>query len=223
MCNHSLRERHVLKYAKEVIDGLEIPADLPEFSLHAYPKSPSPIVVEEAGRRSMQILRWGVGYTVKGKPTLVTNARDDQLLRIALWKQSTARRRCLIPVSGYFEPGLGPPGAKGELLFTLRDRPAFFIAGLWDADPDGTRAYSMVTTSPNAYVLPFHDRQPLMLSDADALAWLGSEPLPAERVVALTRPKSFEDLQHEVIPAVPRAKKAPEKSGEVTGELDLGI
>jgi putative SOS response-associated peptidase YedK len=211
----------MLKYAVRVLPGLEIPELLPEFTPHAYPKSPSPIVVEEAGRRRVAMLRWGLSYAVQGKPKLVTNARDDQLLKIALWKKSVATRRCLIPVVGYFEPGLGPPGAKGELYFTLRERPAFFIAGLWDADPDGTQAYAMVTTSPNSYTAAFHDRQPVALTEADAVAWLGSEPLPAERVIALTRPPASELMQHEVIPAVPKAPKARE--GEVTGELDLGM
>jgi hypothetical protein len=155
---------------------------------------------------------------VKGKPTLVTNARDDQLLRIALWKESVAKRRCLILVVGYFEPGLGSAGAKGELLFTIRDRPVFFIAGLWSADPDGTRAYSMVTTSPNDYTAPFHDRQPVVLSDADALAWIGSQTLTPERVFALSRPPPSEIMQHEVIPAVPRATKPSEHSKQITGE-----
>ena len=210
----------MLKYAADLIAGLEMPEPVPEFTPHAYPKSPSPIVVEEGGRRMLQIHRWGVGYTVKGKPTLVTNARDDQLLKIGLWKKSVAQRRCLIPVTGYFEPGMGPPGAKGELFFTMRDRSAFFIAGLWDADPDGTRAYSMVTTSPNDYTRAFHDRQPVVLSDADALAWLGSQPLPAERVVALTRPPANEEMRHEVIAAVPKVRT---EVGEVTGEFDLGL
>jgi putative SOS response-associated peptidase YedK len=211
----------MLKYAADLLEGFEIPDDLPEFSPHAYPKSPSPIVVEDAGRRVVQMQRWGVNYSVKGRPTLVTNARDDQLLKISLWKQSVAKRRCLIPVVGYFEPGLGPPGAKGELFFTLREQKVFFIAGLWDAEADGTLAYAMVTTSPNDYTAPFLDRQPLALSVADAKAWLGSQPLPAEKVFALTRPPPSAIMQHEVIPAVPRAKKAD--SRQITGELDLGF
>ncbi len=171
----------------------------------------------------VQLHRWGVSYTVKGKPTFVTNARDDQLLRIALWKESVARRRCLIPVIGYFEPGPGPVGARGEFLFTIRDRPVFFIAGLWDADADGTRSYSMVTTSPNDYTRPFHDRQPVVLSDADALTWLGTQPLHPDRVFQLTRPPPNEIMLHEVIPAVPRTKKSVADSKQESGELDLGL
>lgn len=208
MCNHALRERHMLRYAAEVIEGLEIPEPLPEFTPHAFPKSPSPIIVEEAGKRMVQMHRWGVSYTVKGKPTLVTNARDDQLRKIRLWRKSAEVRRCLIPVVGYFEPGPGPVGARGEVLFTMRDRPMFFIAGLWDADPDGARAYAMVTTSPNAYTAPFHDRQPVALGDREALRWLGDKPLLPDQLMALTRPPPNEVMWHEVIAATPRKKQA---------------
>lgn len=221
MCNHALRDRHMLKHAAEIVAGLEVPEIVPEYTTHAYPKSPSPIIVEEGGRRSLQIHRWGVSCIVEGKLKHVANARDDRLLKIALWKESVAKRRCLIPLIGYFEPGLGPEGAKGELLFTIRNRPVFFVAGLWDADPDGTRAYTMVTTSPNDYTRPFHDRQPVVLSDADALAWLGSQALPDDRVYALTRPPPNEVMVHEVIPAVPRVKiekPKPKKADSDSGE-----
>ena len=223
MCNHAYRERKMLEHVARVIAGLDVPVDLAEFTPHAYPKSPSPIIVDEQGRRSVQMHRWGVGYTVQGKPKFVTNARDDQLLKIRLWKESVAKRRCLIPLTGYFEPGLGPPGMKGELFFTIRDRPVFFVAGLWDSDPDGTRAYTMVTTSPNGYTVPFHDRQPVVLSDADSLAWLGSAALPDDRVFALTRPPPDEVMIHEVIPAVPKPKKAESPSTTPPGDDSQGM
>lgn len=206
----------MLKYAAKIVDGLVIPDDLPEFTPHAFPKSPSPIIVAEAGQRIVQIQRWGVGYTVKGKPTLVTNARDDQLLRISLWKESTAIRRCLVPVVGYFEPGPGPVGARGEVYFTMRDRPVFFIAGLWDTDADGTRSYAMVTTSPNAYAAEFHDRQPVILSDENAKEWVGDRVLTSDRVAALTRPPANEAMQHQIFPAIPRAKKVASAPHDAT-------
>ena len=53
--------------------------------------------------------------------------------------------------------------------------------------------------------------------------WMGSQPLPADRVFALTRPPPNEIMRHEVIPAVPRLKKALEKAPDTTGELELGL
>lgn len=227
MCNHALRERHMLRYASKIIEGLEVPDPMPEFTDHAYPKSMSPVIVDEAGRKSVQMHRWGISQLVGGKMKLITNSRDDQLPRFSVWKELTATRRCLIPLVAYFEPGLGPEGAKGELLFTMKDRPVFFVAGLWTIEDENVRAYSMVTTSPNSYTAPFHDRQPVVLSDADAVAWLGSAPLDVSRVHTLTRPPPNDVMHHEVIPAVPKAKKITKddiaKAASSDGELQLGL
>jgi len=217
----------MLRYAARIVADLDIPDPVPEFTDHAYPKSMSPVIVDEAGRKSVQMHRWGIRQVIKEKVKFVTNSRDDQLPRFSVWKELTATRRCLIPLVAYFEPGLGPEGAKGELLFTMKDRPVFFVAGLWTAEEDGVRAYSMVTTTPNAYTAPFHDRQPVVLSDADALAWLGSAPLEPSRVHALTRPPPDEVMQHLAIPAVPKMKKISKddlnQARLENGELDLEL
>lgn len=217
----------MLRYAAKVVEGLEIPDPLPEFTDHAFPKSMSPVIVDETGRKSVQMHRWGISQLVKGKIKFITNSRDDQLSRFSVWKELIATRRCLIPLVAYFEPGLGPEGAKGELLFTIRGRPVFLVAGIWTSEANDARAYSMVTTSPNSYTAPFHDRQPVVLSDADALAWLGSAPLDPSRIHALTRPPPNDIMHHEVIPAVPRAKKITKddigKAASSDGDVQLGL
>lgn len=95
----------------------------------------------------------------------------------------------------------------------------FFFAGLWDRDPDqsGNRAFTMVTTVPNEYVAKFHDRMPVVLADTEAEAWLGEEPLPDERLLALCRGLPAEALQHAELSAkltiTPPAKKAATDQG----------
>lgn len=86
------------------------------------------------------------------------------------------------PAMGYYEPGLGPLGAKGEILFTVQERPCFFFAGLWQEN-----AFTMVTINPNEFVAKFHDRMPVVLNDEDALNWLGESPLSAGELVRLCR------------------------------------
>lgn len=127
-----------------------------------------------------------------------------------------------IPATGYFEPGVGPPGARGELRFTIRARPCFFIAGLWDTDPDGsgTHAFTLVTTSPNDYAARYHDRMPVVLMDSSARDWLGSSPLADDQLVALTRPPASAVMEHSVIEAAPKGKIT--RADIASGELDLG-
>lgn len=208
----------MLKYAKRVIADLVELEPEPELALHTYPKYPAPVVVHEHGRPVMRLLRWGVWPSfARDKAQYVTNARDDRLLASATWRRSVAARRCLIPVSGYFEPGAGPAGARGEVLFTLHEQPCFFIAGVWDTDPDGsgTRGHAMVTIAPNAYVAPFQDRMPAVLSDAAALAWLGSTPLEPAQLTHLLRAPAPALMRHEEIPP---ARKPPPPAPEAPSD-----
>ena len=180
--------------------------------LEAYPKRQAPIIRKRPEGFFFEPLRWGITVTIQGRTNYVTNARNDKLLKGYPWRYSLRERRCLIPARGYFEPGTGPVGARGEILFTLKDRPWFFIAGLWDTDPgeNGAHAFTMVTTEPNGLAARFHDRMPLVLSDADAKLWLGDQPLPAEEVTRLCQPPPEDIMQHVEIAAKPK-EKAPKK------------
>jgi putative SOS response-associated peptidase YedK len=66
------------------------------------------------------------------------------------------------------------------------------LAGLWErwtpagAEPIESRA--ILTTTPNATMLPSHDRMPVILDPADYGVWLGEMPVPADPVAALLRP-----------------------------------
>jgi len=212
MCNHYRKSqkltdefmRFVTTKSRKVITPLLDP-DFPE---HTYPKSLAPVLIETAGEQSFVSMRWGVLIPIQGKLKPVTNARDDKLTGFS-WRYATAERRCLIPATSYFEPGTGPEGARGELLFTVKERPAFFFAGVWNPDAEGSdeRGFAMVTTSPNDYVRPFHDRMPVVLTDEEADEWIGDEPLAPNRLKALCRGLPSEALLHTVIPANPKEQR----------------
>jgi len=139
------------------------------------------------------------------------NARSDKLTGYT-WRYATKERRCLIPATGYYEPGLGPVGAKGEILFIVKERPLFFFAGLWEPIGD-TRAFTMVTTEPNDFVRQFHDRMPVVLSDDQAREWLGDTPLADDQLQRLCRGLPAEALDHETLPPKLRITKTGTKQG----------
>jgi putative SOS response-associated peptidase YedK len=193
MCNHYRKGAPVVGFSEvrlrlKIIPGLEL-------AEHTYPKYPAPVVIQQNGDRLLLNKHWGLPVTIrtpKGpvvKP--VTNARNDKLTGFT-WRYSSQERRCLIPATGYYEPGTGKVGARGEILFTVRECPCFLIAGLWEGD-----AFTMVTTAPNETAARFHDRMPLVLSDADLEAWLGDQPLPPEELQRLCRGVSPDALLFE--------------------------
>lgn len=203
MCNHYAKNSEVIEMAVKRITSLKISGQLPGFQEHTYPKTLAPVVIETKEGRALEIFRWGIQVQIKGttKPLTkyVTNARDDKLSSFP-WRFAVKERRCLIPATRYFEPD-GPVGRKWEVQYTLKDQPMFFVAGLWDTDPDGlTRSFTMVTTSPNELAAKLHDRMPLVLRDEDCEAWLGSAPITAERLAELCRPFPADRMQSMALP-----------------------
>lgn len=174
----------------------------------AWPRSEMPIVIESEVREIVA-MRWGVWpFYSAAKPTYVTNARDDGLLTKSIWKKSAAMRRCLIPATGFYE-WTGPKGAKWEVRFAFPARPYFFFAGLWDNDPDGVgRGFAMVTTRPNEMLAEMHDRMPVILDDAGADAWIGSQPLPDDRLLGLCAPCAASEMQRTDQPPPKKITKA---------------
>ena len=215
MCIHYRIKPPVKDWSQEdvgSVPGLTIPAEMPVCTEHMYPKYLAPVIVQRAGVRTLERMNWGVvRFIGQGKTKPVTNARNDKLLS-RTWKSCTDQRRCLIPANGYYEPGLGPPGARGEILVTVKERPVFLMAGLWENE-----TFTLVTTEPNELVRTYHDRMPVVLDDSEIEAWLGDEPLPEARLLALCHGLPSEALLHETIPAqlkFTRDAKTPPPEGE---------
>lgn len=77
--------------------------------------------------------------------------------------------RCAIPADGFYEFTDAQPGQKRKTkwLFTMKEHPTFWIAGLIR---DG--AFTMLTTAPGPDIAPYHDRQIVLLPPGRALEWL---------------------------------------------------
>jgi putative SOS response-associated peptidase YedK len=232
MCNHYEKSTQGTEEAVQraiAKMNAQVAAEMREWREHTYPKYPAGIIRQANGERECVEMRWGVWpFYQREKPQFITNARSDGLLTKTIWKHSAKKRRCLIPAVAYYEPGLGPPGKRGEVRFAPLGRTWFFIAGLYDQDPDGSGklGFTMVTAEPNAYAAKYHDRMPVVLSDEDALAWIGDEPLADDVLMDLCRGLPAEQLTHTEIAAAPRGKitsadlkKAIEMPGDEQGDL----
>jgi putative SOS response-associated peptidase YedK len=232
MCNHYEKNVEVISWATETAKGwavnaegdVVVPDDLPPFPEHTWPKAQAPVLVQTAAGRSIAAMRWGVRVEIKGerKPLVkfVTNARDDSFAKFT-WRFSVAERRCLIPATAYYEPD-GPEGGKWEVRYTLKERPMFFFAGVWDFDPDKTtRSFAMVTTSPNELAAKIHDRMPLVLTDEGACEWLGHTPLEPSVMKRLCAPFDAQAMTSTAL--LPPEKKISKSDLKSQDELTLGF
>jgi len=99
------------------------------------PSTIQPIIrqARDTGARELTGMRWGlVGFGSTGPdPKRATfNARADNLERSGLWRAPLHKRRCLVPVSGFFE---WRKPDKAPFRFTLHDQPMYAFAGLGTA------------------------------------------------------------------------------------------
>lgn len=203
MCGRFLNKLPVAEIARI----FEVTAPLPNYP-ERYNLAPTqPILAVRlnptTGQRSLDTLRWGlVPHWAKDLSigARLINARAETLAKTPSFRDAFARRRCLIPASGFYE---WQKNAEGKQPYAIvpADEPLFAFAGLWEnwRDRDAgeaapwLRSCTIVTGPANALLAPIHDRMPVILPRQAWGAWLGEipasptallVPFPAERMRA---------------------------------------
>lgn len=139
-------------------------AKLPNRLVH---KSDQGIVVLSGDR--VEVMRWGFHRSFN---PAINNARADKL-EAGMWTEAFHKRRCVIPVSAYFEWGPGIGGHKQAYEFSDPDDDYLWIAGLWeDGEGDLGSCFTMITTASPPLMAPIHDRMPAVLRPAEMAAFL---------------------------------------------------
>jgi putative SOS response-associated peptidase YedK len=96
-----------------------------------------------------------------------------------------ARRRCILPVDGFFEwKAIKGTKAKQPFAIAMHDGSPFGIAGIWEnwKDPAGEwqRTFAVITVPSNELVAQIHDRMPAILRPQRYDRWLGDDPDPRD-------------------------------------------
>jgi putative SOS response-associated peptidase YedK len=135
------------------------------------------------GRRELVILRWGWGK-MKVTPRELINARAEKL-GTPPYVEAFRLRRCLIPVSGFYEWRKMPSGRRAPHWIGMKDRSPLGLAGIWKEITNAKTgepldAYVIVTCSPNELMERLHDRMPLTIDPADYDRWLSADPQPLD-------------------------------------------
>ena len=149
------------------------------------------------GAMAVGFMKWGLvpswSHDDKGGARLI-NARADGVATKPSFRTAFKKRRCLIPVSGFFE-WQTTGKAKQPYHFRRCDGKPFLFAGLWESWGDTAAPLlttCLITTDANGTVSPFHDRMPVILSQEFADVWL-DQATPADRLQELLSPAA-EDL-----------------------------
>ena len=137
----------------------------------------------ETGARHLDLLRWGLlPHWVRGDPKAVRqpiNARAETLATLPMFRDAYARRRCIVPIDGFYEWQATPSGKQPHAI-ARADGAVMALAGLWEGwrseDGQVVRTYAVVTTTACDALGHLHQRMPVILEPADWAAWLGDGP-----------------------------------------------
>jgi putative SOS response-associated peptidase YedK len=145
---------------------------------------------------TIDLIRWGLlpSWAKDRKIAWkLINARAETVTTASAFKKAFEKRRCLLPVDGFFEwKKVGKE--KRPYMIAMADGQPFTLAGLWEnwKDPDSSewvRTFTIITTDANELVAKLHDRMPVVIAPEDRERWLkGPEPgellkpFPAERM-----------------------------------------
>jgi len=192
--------RYTLTHHQDVVEAFEVQLDLtagsewwkPRFNVA--PTQPAPVIVLRDGARALEMMRWGLvphwGAQPGAKPPLMINARVESVTGKQVYRDSLARRRCLVAADGFLEwaRGTGKGARPRPYWFHPSDGHLIAFAGLWTRAGD-LQSFTILTGAPNPLVSPIHDRMPIVLAPDAYEAWLDpSVGADAARALLVTPP-----------------------------------
>lgn len=124
-----------------------------------------PVIAYDNGIKYLTEMKWGIQFDPEKKSPLIFNSRDDTVSTKPFWKKLFDRNRILIPMTGFYEWKDIGQKKKQKLKLILKNKKLFFVPGLYWKNKEGVNEFSLITTSPNSYVIKIHSRMPVILED----------------------------------------------------------
>ena len=169
---------------------------------------------KEGGGLELMSMVWGlVPSYIKSRKDVnhwrMFNARSETVLSNGVFSRLTEKRRCAIPLNGFYEWQTLSNGKKQPFYLTLKEKSMIFAAGLYDVWIDRTtdeKLYTFTILTMDACSSIFHwlhDRQPVLLNTTPALRkWIScadvsaTEALKEARTVGAQIDLSFNPVTH---------------------------
>ena len=150
--------------------------------------------------REMVMLNWGLIPFWAKDPKIgarMINARSETAAQKPSFRAAFRRRRCLVIADGFYE-WQKQNGTKQPFFIHLRDARPFAFAGLWEhwEGPDASTIESctILTTEPNDFLRPVHNRMPVILKPGDYDLWLDPEVQQPDLIQPLLRPYPAQEM-----------------------------
>lgn len=183
----------VTRSAREIADAFDVDEEVEDCELGPrYNVAPSQGIlslrIRPGAARELALLHWGlIPSWSKDRSTgyRMINARSETAAVKPSFREALRRRRCIVPIDGFYEwqaPPKGAAGAGGKVakiphFFRHPEGRGLAIAGLWESWTDTAsgeivESCTLLTTEANHDVRPVHHRMPVFLAERDFARWL---------------------------------------------------
>ena len=191
----------------QVAEHFAVPAGdglAPRFNIA--PGQDVPVVLLEAGRRSLAALRWGLvpGWAESAAfGARAINARVESAAERPAFRDAFRKRRCLLPADGFYEWRARAGGAEPHHV-ALPGRRLFAFAGLharFAGEGGPLRSVTILTCAARGRLRELHDRMPVIVSPDAYAAWLDPALREPGDVAALLGSRLSDALEFRAVDA----------------------
>jgi putative SOS response-associated peptidase YedK len=175
-----------------------------ERSWNVAPTDPVYVVSEQDGVRRLGSMRWGLVPHWSGDARSIhINARSETVATTAAFRDSFARKRCLIPADGFYEWEPPEQSRTPHWVYRADGHPLVF-AGIWASriDPESNewqRTCSILTTTALGVISGIHDRMPISIPGPAWAAWLDRDLRDPEAALGLLHGVDADLLMEHVV------------------------
>ena len=146
------------------------------------PTQSVPVMRYGDGAWTLSKMRWWLVPSWSQGPSTkysMFNAKAETLAKSRAYREPFARRRCIVPVTGYYE-WKKEAGQKVPYYIEPMDAPGFCFAGLWDTWQDRSTgevvdSCTIVTTAATAEMSEVHHRMPVHFTKEQIIDWVSAE------------------------------------------------
>ncbi len=150
-----------------------------------FPSQMAPVIVAEDGKAKVRPMRWGFPFGSGGK--VVINSRSEKSDYTPMFQKAIRERRCLIPVTGFYEWRRTASGAKTKDKFAIvsrggQEKGMMYLAGVWGEFQGGFAnggfdAFAVLTQDADWQMRPYHSRMPVVMDSGNLKKlWLFAPP-----------------------------------------------
>lgn len=171
----------------------ETPPSAPRYNIAPTQPVAAVRLSQDGQAREFTFFRWGLVPSWAEDISIgsrMINARSETAAEKPSFRAAFKRRRCLIPASGFYE-WQKVDGRKQPLYIYSVQESLMSFAGLWElwqsADGSMIETCTILTTGPNAFMEPIHNRMPVIVEPPDYSMWLDLET-PVDQLQHLLRP-----------------------------------